>query len=230
MYTDFHAHILPGMDHGSSGLETSLRQLKCAEEHNVSTIIATSHFYPEDQSVFEFLEKRAESLQLLSGAIRPPIKIVPAAEVMITMELPTLANLEKLCITGTNYILVEMPTPIKANWMLDALYKISSVRKLRPIIAHIDRYDSKFSDELIDMGLVIQINAEAFSSALKRKKWIRLIEQNRIHLLGSDVHGSAKEYKDFSHAVKILKHQISTLMKNSNTILQNQLLYTRGSP
>ena len=29
---DFHAHILPGADHGSDGLETSLRQLALAEE------------------------------------------------------------------------------------------------------------------------------------------------------------------------------------------------------
>ncbi|MEE3459824.1 MAG: CpsB/CapC family capsule biosynthesis tyrosine phosphatase, partial [Candidatus Faecousia sp.] len=40
---DFHAHILPGADHGSDGLETSLRQLALAEEAGVDTIVATPH-------------------------------------------------------------------------------------------------------------------------------------------------------------------------------------------
>ena len=41
--TDFHAHILPGADHGSDGMETSLTQLALAEAAGVDTIIATPH-------------------------------------------------------------------------------------------------------------------------------------------------------------------------------------------
>ena len=55
---DFHAHILPGADHGSDGLETSLRQLALAEEAGVDTIVATPHFYPQSDSFSEFLRRR----------------------------------------------------------------------------------------------------------------------------------------------------------------------------
>ena len=44
---DYHAHILPGCDHGSDGTETSKRQLEAAKAAGIETVCATSHFYPE---------------------------------------------------------------------------------------------------------------------------------------------------------------------------------------
>ena len=43
---DYHAHILPRCDHGSDGVETSLRQLAMAAEAGIRTVCATPHFYP----------------------------------------------------------------------------------------------------------------------------------------------------------------------------------------
>ena len=56
---DFHAHILPGCDHGSSNLETSLRQIALAKAAGVDVVCATSHFYGHQSSVEHFLDKRA---------------------------------------------------------------------------------------------------------------------------------------------------------------------------
>ena len=58
MQIDFHAHILPGCDHGSDGWRTSRRQLKLAREAGVDLICATSHFYGHRTSVERFLQKR----------------------------------------------------------------------------------------------------------------------------------------------------------------------------
>lgn len=222
MFIDFHAHVLPGMDHGSRNLETSLKQLKVAEDNKVSTIVATSHFYPERHTVGKYLKRRADSLSLLHEAVDTTIRIVPAAEVKLSFDLPDLEDLEKLCIAGTNYILIEMPQPKSINWIYDALYKISSVRELNPIIAHIDRYDTEFADSLMEMGFVIQINADAILPPLKRGKWIKKIEHNQIHLLGSDVHDTAKEYMKFNKAARVLKSQVSVLMQNAERVLNNQ--------
>ena len=41
---DYHAHILPRCDHGSDGVETSLRQLAMATEAGIRTVCATPHF------------------------------------------------------------------------------------------------------------------------------------------------------------------------------------------
>lgn len=224
MYTDFHAHILPGMDHGSTRIETTLTQLSMAKELGISTIVATSHFYPDVHSIGRYLEKRELSLNKLHGSVEDPPRIIPGAEVTLTFDLPSLLDLEKLCISNTDYILIEIPEYTQTNWVFDALYKISSVRKLRPVIAHIDRYEASIAEELMDMGYAVQINAEALMSIRNRSKWIRNIEQKRIDLLGSDVHSDAKEYRYFSRSLKVLKDHIPTLMQNADRILQNRPL------
>ena len=43
---DYHAHILPGCDHGSSSVDMSLKQMDMAKEAGIQTICATPHFYP----------------------------------------------------------------------------------------------------------------------------------------------------------------------------------------
>ena len=55
---DFHAHILPGADHGSDGLETSKAQLGCLFKEGITRVVATPHFYPQRHSVDTFLERR----------------------------------------------------------------------------------------------------------------------------------------------------------------------------
>lgn len=41
---DYHAHILPGCDHGSSSVDMSLKQMDMAKEAGIQTICATPHF------------------------------------------------------------------------------------------------------------------------------------------------------------------------------------------
>lgn len=62
---DYHAHVLPGCDHGSDGLETSLRQLDMAAAAGIRTVCATPHFYPHRESAESFLRRRAECAQPL---------------------------------------------------------------------------------------------------------------------------------------------------------------------
>ena len=41
---DFHSHILPRLDHGSDGRETSASQLAMMQSVGTQTVCATSHF------------------------------------------------------------------------------------------------------------------------------------------------------------------------------------------
>ena len=66
---DYHAHVLPGCDHGSDGLETSRKQLEMAASAGVKTVCATPHFYPHKDSVEGFLRRRAQAAALLSKAL-----------------------------------------------------------------------------------------------------------------------------------------------------------------
>ena len=56
--TDFHSHILPGVDDGSKSIEETLKMLELLSDQGVRRVVATPHFYPNHHSVEEFLEKR----------------------------------------------------------------------------------------------------------------------------------------------------------------------------
>ena len=51
---DWHSHILPGIDDGSGSIEESLALLKMQREQGADTVIATPHFFADDETVDEF--------------------------------------------------------------------------------------------------------------------------------------------------------------------------------
>ena len=57
MTTDFHSHILPGMDDGSRSVEESLGMLRMEAKHGIRRIVATPHFYARQNSPTEFLDR-----------------------------------------------------------------------------------------------------------------------------------------------------------------------------
>ena len=59
---DFHAHVLPGMDHGCKNITECKKQLSLAMSAGVSTVVATPHFYPHQHNVASFISRRTEAL------------------------------------------------------------------------------------------------------------------------------------------------------------------------
>jgi protein-tyrosine phosphatase len=58
--TDFHSHILPGIDDGCKTAEESLQVLKMMAEQCIERVAATPHFYASHsgESPDEFLVRR----------------------------------------------------------------------------------------------------------------------------------------------------------------------------
>ena len=107
---DYHAHVLPGCDHGSDRLETSLRQLDMAAVAGIRTVCATPHFYPHKESAESFLRRREECAQLLRAHLPEQApQICLGAEVLICDGMERLEGLHRLCREGTNELLLEMP-------------------------------------------------------------------------------------------------------------------------
>lgn len=55
MRIDFHSHILPNMDDGSSGIDESLKLLQMLADQNVEKVILTSHFYRQNENIEKFI-------------------------------------------------------------------------------------------------------------------------------------------------------------------------------
>ncbi len=194
---DIHTHILPELDDGSRNTDESKKMLGMLAEQGVDTVVATPHFYIDTVTIEEFLNSRNESVKKLLDCTdigeRPQIAV--GAEVQFFAELYSLENLERLCISGTRYMLVEMPFSRWPGSVYKNLSKIYSAGGVIPIIAHVERY-LEFQDEddvevlrkLKDSNALIQINSSFLTWRNTRRKALSLIKKGLVNFMGSDCH------------------------------------------
>ncbi len=221
---DFHSHILPGVDHGSEDLTTSLSQLYIAKENCVNRILATSHFYPAQHNVSDFLQMRDKAAAALissKGADMPEIKL--GAEVLICDGLERLPDLHKLCFQGTNYILIELPFFEFTDSMANTIEAILD-QGLNVILAHADRYPKSTIEILLDCGVkMLQINVDSLCTFFKKKHIYKWFEKGFVGMIGSDIHGTDKiAYHKFTTAKKRLK-RILPYIKETSDMVWNQI-------
>lgn len=196
MIIDFHSHILPGIDDGSGSVEESIALLRMEAEQGITHVVATPHFYAQQDSPGHFLEKRKRAEEILREAMEkygglPRLSI--GAEVYYFHGISDSEIISELTIEENSYILLEMP---HARWT-DRMYReMSGIREkqgITPIIAHVDRYISPFRthqipEQLEELPVLVQANAGFFLQRSTRGMALRMLRKGQIHLLGSDCH------------------------------------------
>jgi protein-tyrosine phosphatase len=216
MITDFHSHILPGIDDGSRSVEESLGMLRMEARQGIQRIVATPHFYPQQNSPAEFLERRAESARVLQEALaqEPPLpQIYLGAEVYFFQGISDCEQLRELTIEKNSYILIEMPMPPWSDRMYRELQDIHYKQGLNPIVAHVDRYIRPFKtydipSRLAELPVLVQANASFFRDRFTRSMAMRMLRQGQIHLLGSDCHNLTTRVPNLDQAVQLIGKQL----------------------
>lgn len=196
MAVDFHSHILPGIDDGSSSLEESIGMLRMEAEQGIRHVIATPHFYARHDSPERFLARRKASEQCLREVLEehPELpRISVGAEVYYFPGISDSDALLGLTIDNTGCILLEMPYPPWTSRMYQEMENIRVKQGLTPVIAHVDRYIRPFKtygipEQLSQMPVLVQANASFFLQRSTASMAMRILKQDRIHLLGSDCH------------------------------------------
>lgn len=190
--TEYHCHILPGIDDGAKDVETSLAMIEMMKAQGVERIVATSHFYAHrEKSVAEFLKKRQAAFDKIrdKAAVK---EIYLGAEVAIENGISELADIEKLAVEGTRMILLELPYRAYSKWMSEEIYNIGAEFNLKVMLAHVHRYLEYYSkDELegiLSTKAVMQINNEAFAGWREKKLVKRIIADEKRFAFGSDAH------------------------------------------
>ena len=202
---DYHSHILPGCDHGSDGLETSLRQVAMAAAAGIRTICATPHFYPHKESVESFLRRRSETAELLKSHLNsgaPNIEL--GAEVLICSGMEQLDGLSRLCRGETNELLLEMPFYQWPQSVWDSLWALCERQDIQVVMAHADRYPPENIEQLIREGVPLQLNVECLMKPLHRRRYLTWIENGAVSYLGSDLHMLGSGYRDWEKCRKLL--------------------------
>lgn len=226
-YIDVHTHILPNMDDGSTSIEESLVMIDMLKQNNVNTVIATSHYYPYEQSIESFINKRNNSFKKLKDKYNE-FNIILGSETFLNSNLLEYNNIDNLCIEGTNYILIELPCFSKLdNDIFNMIQTIINDYQIIPIIAHIERYKPlkiKHVNQLINMGCLIQVNASSFFDKNSRKVK-KLAKKGLIDFIGSDCHNSDSRKPNIECAMVYIEKKYNTLYKK---LEQNKEKITRG--
>lgn len=198
MPIDFHTHILPGIDDGSRNVEMSLRMLAAQREQQVDEIVATPHFYAQKDSVEEFLLRRQcsyEKLKTKMAETNLDQKLHLAAEVYYFQGIGSAGMIPKLCVEGTQTLLLEMPF---AQWD-SAIYadveKLVRHQKLKVVLAHIERYyefqkKKEIWNAVMELPVYRQMNAGVFLNWKKRHKAFSIVKEAGSIILGSDCHNT----------------------------------------
>lgn len=216
MTTDFHSHILPGIDDGSSSLQMSVAMLRAMARQGITRVVATPHFYAHRDTPQAFLERRNRALQQLQQALegeKDLPRIIPAAEVYYFAGMSASESLPSLTIGHTPYVLVEMP---EAPWTRSMYRELENIRirqGLIPVIAHIDRYITPTRQHgipaaLENMDVLIQANAGFFLDWRKRRLAFKLLQRDGIHLLGSDCHDLTDRPPNLDRAMAAIERKL----------------------
>lgn len=214
---DFHSHILPGIDDGSGSIEESITMLRMEAEHGIRHVVATPHFYAQHDSIEGFLERRTESEMRLREEMEkyddlPDITV--GAEVYFFRGISESDVLQKLTVGKVPYSLIEMPMSPWTDSMYRELEQIYYDQGITPIIAHVDRYFTRFRtfgipEKLEELPVLVQANASFFCGNSVARA-MRMLQKEQIHLLGSDCHNLRSRQPNLGKAVDRIQKQTGT--------------------
>lgn len=234
--TDLHSHLLPGIDDGAKDASESVKLLKLEYDSGVRQIALTSHFDCEKISLSDFLvSRRASCLQMQqavadSGYEWSGLTLKTGAEVFFSPNLCSVEP-EELCIQGTPFLLLELPTEMMPAYFSETIYRLQACG-ITPVIAHVERYFYVMNDlpilcDWIDQGMYIQINAGTIlNGGSLAKLCLKLIKWNMCHVLASDVHSVNRRPPDLSEGL----HAVSARLGQSaaDRLLHNADLMFNG--
>ena len=210
---DWHTHILPAMDDGSHNLNESISLLNMQVSQGVSTVIATPHFYANDETVDSFLQRRKNSFELLKTELtEATVEVKLGAEVKYYQGISRMDKLESLRIEGSKLLLLEMPMTAWTEYMVRELVELSGKSSVQIVLAHIERYLSlqkrSVWERIYDSGILTQVNASFFTTLISRHKALSLLKEGKIQFIGSDCHNITSRPPQIGKAFEIIQKKL----------------------
>lgn len=195
LLVDFHNHLLPGWDDGSSSMEETIAMVRELSLLGYKKIVFSPHIYP---ALFPEVEKIKTIFQQTQSLLQkhfPDIDFYLGAEYMMddVFDL-VLSSPELLCFGQSKYLLIEFPLTVFKNKYLQYLQDLL-LSNYTPIIAHIERYDYFENHDLlldfINAGVQLQINYLSligYYNNTYQKRAKKLVEKLPEFYLCSDLH------------------------------------------
>lgn len=198
-FFDIHSHILPAVDDGAANLDESLRLLEMMRAQGIGAVIATPHFYPQEDNLSDFTKKTVAAFSQLKSQVskRKLPNIYLGCEMLYFKGIGSSESLEHLCLNGSDYLLLELTDEAINDELFEDICNMRKNLGITPIIAHIERYyRAKKYRKLLRFVLKEKIPAQINSSSVlmpSMKRIVKkLIKSGVAYTLATDSHSVDK--------------------------------------
>lgn len=221
-FTDWHSHILPGVDDGIKTIEDSLSVLKFYEEMGFKRVWLTPHIMEDYPNTPDDLQSKFEQLQKVWTG---NVEIRLAAEHMLDSLFEDRLKEGKLLPIGEdgNHLLVETSYYTPPMNMKEIMERIKA-KGYYPLLAHPERYrymeeadyrDLKRKEIKFQMNFISLVGGYG-ETARKKAEW--LLDQDMIDVAGSDLHRLGATVEMMGQSPRKNKH-LEKLIKICNNKL-----------
>ena len=201
--TDFHSHLMPGVDDGAADLAASRGAVAAMVRDGVATAITTPHFDGSLTLTPPMAEQRLAQLDAAFSALSADtevaacsLRLLRGVELMLDVPDPDVSD-PRLRLNGGRFVLVEYP-----GLQLPLSHADYAVRALRdkgwqPVLAHPERYRNVDDslEQLLPLrfaGAYFQVNAGSlvgYHGDGPRRRAASLLARGWVEYASSDYHG-----------------------------------------
>ena len=190
-WTDWHSHILPGVDDGVRTLEEALAALAWYEEQGVQEVWLTPHIMEDMPNETGVLRERFAAL---CAAYSGPVGLHLAAEHMLDPLFAERLSAGDVLPYGDSGVLLVETSYFNPPMDLDGLLEEIRSKGFKPLLAHPERYVyMQMADykRLASAGVAFQLNLPSLVGAYGepvRRKALDLLCGGYYYRTGSDLH------------------------------------------
>ncbi len=194
--TDYHSHVLPGVDDGVSTSEKAFELLAFYEELGIRHVWLTPHIMEDYPNKTDILRQQFE--KFFTEYVRyskNPVTLSLASENMLdSLFMQRLSGNDLLPIIDSSHLLVETSYYIPPFHFKELLEQIMN-KGYTLILAHPERYHYLSTmqeyEELYHRGIQLQLDIASIVGAYgeeARSKALALLQKGYYSLIGTDVH------------------------------------------
>lgn len=195
--SDWHCHLLPGIDDGAQNVEQSLEMLQAYVKLGIKKIIATPHvradYFKNTQSSIREAQQKVQDL-ITTHCL--PLELEASAEYFADENFLQLIDNEQLLSIENQYVLFEFSMQSPCLWSAKLIEKLQK-KGFTPLLAHPERYrywhsKPKEWQNLKNQGVCFQLNLLSLAGqygTAERRAAQQLLDADYIDAVGSDAHG-----------------------------------------